>query len=103
MRDYAILMIHNPIPRRTTGRAFGHAVGFHQGQKRFIEKVRFDQGACARHYGRAGRQGPGLAFYAQAAVKAGIIPSENILYIEAVCRKVDDQIAGRWTRRPFRS
>ena len=97
MRDYAILMIHNPmmpsdedmdVDTKEMVKAFTKQI-------ETIYRKRF--GLKAEHVraimdGEAGRDG--TYFDAQAAVKAGIIPAENIIHTsKQLCEKVHSEVA----------
>ena len=97
MRDYAILMIHNPmmpsdedmdVDTKAMVKAFTKQI-------ETIYRKRF--GLKAEHVraimdGEAGRDG--TYFDAQAAVKAGIIPAENIIHTsKQLCEKVHSEVA----------
>lgn len=96
MRDYAILMIHNPILPDNDGEEPSDMLLAFTRQIETIYRKRF--GLNKEHVraimdGQAGKDG--TYFDAQAAVKAGIIPSENIIRTsKQLCRKVHDEIAG---------
>ena len=96
MRDYAILMIHNPILPDNDGEEPSDMLLAFTRQIETIYRKRF--GLTKEHVraimdGQAGKDG--TYFDAQAAVKAGIIPSENIIRTsKQLCRKVHDEIAG---------
>ena len=79
MRDYAILMIHNPFLPSDDGEANEMVLAFTK-QIKTIYRKRF--GLSEKHIeaimaGEAGKDG--TFFDADAAVKAGIIPRDNIL------------------------
>ena len=97
MRDYAILMIHNPmmpssedmdVDTKAMVKAFTKQI-------ETIYRKRF--GLKAEHVraimdGEAGRDG--TYFDVQAAVKAGIIPAENIIHTsKQLCEKVHSEVA----------
>ena len=96
MRDYAILMIHNPILPDNDGEEPSDMLLAFTWQIETIYRKRF--GLNKEHVraimdGQAGKDG--TYFDAQAAVKAGIIPSENVIRTSRqLCRKVHDEIAG---------
>lgn len=80
MRDYAILMIHNPFLPSGDGDKPNEMVLAFTKQIKTIYRKRF--GLSEKHIesimaGEAGRDG--TFFDAEAAVKAGIIPQDNIL------------------------
>ena len=96
MRDYAILMIHNPmLPGDDTDDGVSDMVRAFTRQIETIYRKRF--GLKAEHVraimdGEAGKDG--TYFDAQAAVKAGIIPAENVIRTsKQLCKKVHDEIA----------
>ena len=79
MRDYAILMIHNPFLPSDDGEANEMVLAFTK-QIKTIYRKRF--GLSEKHIeaimaGEAGKDG--TFFDAESAVKAGIIPADNIL------------------------
>ncbi len=99
MRDYAILMIHNPmIP---SSEDIDVDVDTKEMVKAFTKQIetiyRKRFGLKAEHVraimdGEAGRDG--TYFDAQAAVKAGIIPAENIIHTsKQLCEKVHGEVA----------
>ena len=96
MRDYAILMIHNPmLPGDDTDDGVSDMVQAFTRQIETIYRKRF--GLKAEHVraimnGEAGKDG--TYFDAPAAVKAGIIPAENVIRTsKQLCEKVHDEIA----------
>lgn len=96
MRDYAILMIHNPmLPGDDTDDGVSDMVRAFTRQIETIYRKRF--GLKAEHVraimdGEAGKDG--TYFDAQAAVKAGIIPAENVIRTsKQLCERVHDEIA----------
>ena len=96
MRDYAILMIHNPmLPGDDTDDGVSDMVRAFTRQIETIYRKRF--GLKAEHVraimdGEAGKDG--TYFDAQAAVKAGIIPAENVIRTsKQLCQRVHDEIA----------
>lgn len=97
MRDYAILMIHNPmLPGEDADDGVSDMVLAFTRQIETIYRKRF--GLKAEHIraimdGEAGKDG--TYFDAPAAVKAGIIPAENVIRTsKQLCEKVHDQVAG---------
>jgi len=96
MRDYAILMIHNPMmPGDDDDVDTSDMVKAFTKQIETIYRKRF--GLKAEHVrmimdGKAGRDG--TYFDAQAAVKAGIIPAENVIHTsKQLCEKVQSEVA----------
>ena len=96
MRDYAILMIHNPVsPSDGDDEDTKAMLKAFTKQIETIYRKRF--GLKAEHVraimdGEAGRDG--TYFDAQAAVKAGIIPAENIIHTsKQLCDKVHSEVA----------
>ncbi len=96
MRDYAILMIHNPVsPAEGDDEDTKAMLKAFTKQIETIYRKRF--GLKAEHVraimdGEAGRDG--TYFDAQAAVKAGIIPAENVIHTsKQLCEKVHSEIA----------
>ena len=97
MRDYAILMIHNPmmpsdedmdVDTKAMVKAFTKQIETIY-RKRFGLKT---EHVRAIMDGEAGRDG--TYFDAQAAVKAGIIPAENIIHTsKQLCEKVHSEVA----------
>ena len=96
MRDYSILMIHNPfLPNSEDGESSDLVKAF-IGQIETIYRKRFalpKEQVKAIMEGKAGRDG--TFFDADSAVKAGIIPASNILKTsKQLCNKVKDSING---------
>jgi ATP-dependent protease ClpP protease subunit len=96
MRDYSILMIHNPfLPAENEGKASELVEAFTK-QITTIYRKRF--GLKKEHVeaimnGEAGKDG--TFFDAKAAVKAGIIPPENVIHTsKQLCDKVKNEISG---------
>ncbi|GAB6013502.1 Clp protease ClpP [Viscerimonas tarda] len=96
MRDYSILMIHNPfLPEGGDSEASDLIEAFTR-QITTIYRKRF--GLTKEHVesimkGEAGRDG--TFFDAKAAVKAGIIPQENVIRTSRqLCDKVKNEISG---------
>lgn len=96
MRDYAILMIHNPmLPGDDTDDGVSDMVLAFTRQIETIYRKRF--GLKAEHVraimdGEAGKDG--TYFDAQAAVRAGIIPAGNVIRTsKQLCQRVHDEIA----------
>lgn len=97
MRDYAILMIHNPMVPSDDDDDVDttEMVKAFTKQIETIYRKRF--GLKAEHVraimeGEAGRDG--TYFDAQSAVKAGIIPAENIIHTsKQLCEKVQSEVA----------
>lgn len=96
MRDYAILMIHNPmLPGDNMDDGASDMVLAFTKQIETIYRKRF--GLKAEHVraimdGEAGKDG--TYFDAAAAVKAGIIPAGNIIRTsKQLCEQVHDQVA----------
>lgn len=96
MRDYAILMIHNPVsPAEDDDEDTKAMLKAFTKQIETIYRKRF--GLKAEHVrsimdGEAGRDG--TYFDAQAAVKAGIIPVENVIHTsKQLCEKVQNEVA----------
>mgnify|MGYP000775831093 CR=1 FL=1 len=94
MRDYAILMIHNPmLPESENEKPSDMVLAFTK-QIETIYRKRF--GLKAEHIrsimnGEAGKDG--TFFDAAGAVKAGIIPAENVLQTtKQLCDKVRNEI-----------
>lgn len=95
MRDYGILMIHNPaLPSDTENEASDLVQAF-TSQIETIYRKRFNLGrehVRAIMDGQAGRDG--TFFDAPAAVRAGILPAENILPTSAqLCQRVRDELS----------
>jgi len=95
MRDYSILMIHNPfLPDNEDGSTSDLVKAFTQ-QITTIYRKRF--GLKTEHIksimeGDAGKDG--TYFDAKSAVKAGILPAENILYTsKQLCEKVKNKLS----------
>lgn len=94
MRDYAILMIHNPMLPDENGERPSDMVLAFTKQIETIYRKRF--GLKTEHVraimdGQAGKDG--TFFDAAAAVKAGIIPAENVLHTsKQLCEKVRDEL-----------
>lgn len=94
MRDYGILMIHNPaLPSAPDAEASDLVQAF-TGQIETIYRKRFN---LKRNHvrvimdGKAGRDG--TFFDAKGAVEAGIIPAENILSTSPqLCQRVRDEL-----------
>lgn len=88
MRDYAILMIHNPfLPTAGNDTAADMVAAFTR-QIRTVYRKRFglqEEHVASIMDGKAGREG--TYFDAEAAVAAGIIPQENILQTSAQLRE----------------
>lgn len=96
MRDYAILMIHNPM--LPDGEGDGEASDMVRAFTRQIETIyRKRFGLKAEHVrsimdGEAGKDG--TYFDAAAAVKAGIIPVGNVIRTsKQLCERVHDQVS----------
>lgn len=93
MRDYAILMIHNPMLPESGDEPSDMVLAFTR-QIETIYRKRF--GLKAEHIrsimnGEAGKDG--TFFDAAGAVKAGIIPAENVLQTtKQLCDKVRNEI-----------
>lgn len=94
MRDYAILMIHNPmLPDSEEEKTSDMVMAFTK-QIETIYRKRF--GLKAEHIrsimnGEAGKDG--TFFDAEAAVKAGIIPATNVLHTsKQLCEKVRNEL-----------
>jgi ATP-dependent protease ClpP protease subunit len=95
MRDYSILMIHNPfLPLESSEKASDLVEAFTR-QITTIYRKRF--GLKKEHVeaimnGEAGRDG--TFFDAKAAVKAGIIPQENVIHTsKQLCDRVKNEIS----------
>lgn len=94
MRDYGILMIHNPMLPGEHAEDVSEMVQAFQKQIETIYRKRF--GLTKEHVraimdGEAGKDG--TYFDAAAAVKAGIIPAENIIKTsKQLCEKVHDRL-----------
>lgn len=96
MRDYSILMIHNPfLPSNEEARTSDLVQAF-VNQIKTIYRKRFaltKERVEAIMDGDTGKDG--TFFDARAATKAGIIPAENILHTsKQLCRKVKNELAG---------
>lgn len=96
MRDYAILMIHNPmLPSEEEDNEASDMLRAFTRQIETIYRKRF--GLKAEHIrsimeGEAGKDG--TFFDARSAVQAGIIPPENIIHTsKQLCEKVHDEIS----------
>lgn len=94
MRDYGILMIHNPaLPSAPDAEASDLVQAF-TGQIETIYRKRFNlkrNHVRAIMDGKAGRDG--TFFDAKGAVEAGIIPAENILSTSPqLCQRVRDEL-----------
>ena len=96
MRDYSILMIHNPfLPENESGEKSDLVSAFTK-QITTIYRKRF--GLKKEHIeaimnGEAGKDG--TFFDARSAVKAGIIPEENVIRTsKQICEKVQNEISG---------
>lgn len=95
MRDYSILMVHNPFLPEDEGDGSDMVLAFTK-QITTIYRKRF--GLKKEHVeaimkGEAGKDG--TFFDSQAAVKAGIIPAENILHTSRqLCEKVRNEMPG---------
>jgi ATP-dependent protease ClpP protease subunit/uncharacterized membrane protein YebE (DUF533 family) len=96
MRDYSILMIHNPFLPAENGEKASDLVEAFTRQITTIYRKRF--GLKKEHVeaimnGEAGKDG--TFFDAKAAVKAGIIPQENVVHTsKQLCDKVKNEISG---------
>lgn len=96
MRDYSILMIHNPFQPDSEDKEPSDLVKAFTKQIETIYRKRF--GLKADHIraimsGEADKDG--TFFDASSAVKAGIIPSENIISTsKQVCQRVKSEIEG---------
>lgn len=96
MRDYSILMIHNPfLPSGEEGEASELVKAFTR-QLETIYRKRFglsNEEVKAIMNGKDGNDG--TYFDAEATVKAGIIPEKNILHTsQQLCEKVKQSISG---------
>lgn len=96
MRDYSILMIHNPFLPESEDKECSDMVKAFVGQIETIYRKRFGltkEQVKAIMDGKAGRDG--TFFDAKAAVSAGIIPAENILKTsKQLCEKVKNAMNG---------
>ncbi len=102
MRDYAILMIHNPMLPSDDDEPDEDVSDMIQAFTKQIETIyRKRFGLKAEHVrsimdGEAGKDG--TYFDAQSAVKAGIIPPENIIHTsKQLCEKVHDKVSSMTT------
>lgn len=96
MRDYSILMIHNPfLPSAEEGEASELVKAFTR-QIETIYRKRFSLTAEQVQSIMAGETGKdGTYFDASLAVSAGIIPEKNILHTSPqLCEKVKNSISG---------
>lgn len=96
MRDYSILMIHNPfLPSAEEGEASELVKAFTR-QIETIYRKRFSLTAGQVRSIMAGETGKdGTYFDAALAVSAGIIPEKNILHTSPqLCEKVKNSISG---------
>lgn len=96
MRDYSILMIHNPfLPSAEEGEASELVKAFTR-QIETIYRKRFSLTAGQVQSIMAGEAGKdGTYFDAALAVSAGIIPEKNILHTSPqLCEKVKNSISG---------
>lgn len=96
MRDYSILMIHNPfLPSAEEGEASDLVKAFTR-QIETIYRKRFSLTAGQVQSIMAGEAGKdGTYFDAALAVSAGIIPEKNILHTSPqLCEKVKNSISG---------
>lgn len=95
MRDYAILMIHNPMLPDGDDDEGSDMVRAFTRQIETIYRKRFGLKAeqvRAIMNGEAGKDG--TYFDAAAAVKAGIIPAENVIHTsKQLCEKVHNEVA----------
>ena len=95
MRDYAILMIHNPFLPNEESKAFDLVQAFTK-QIKTIYRKRF--GLSETHVqsimdGEAGRDG--TFFDSESAVRVGIIPKSNVLVTsKQLCDKVRNELSG---------
>ncbi|RHH14383.1 Clp protease ClpP [Bacteroides fragilis] len=96
MRDYGILMIHNPFLPESGGEEASDLVKAFTQQIETIYRKRFaltKEQIKAIMEGKAGKDG--TFFDATAAVKAGIIPESNVLKTsKQLCDKVKNSISG---------
>lgn len=96
MRDYSILMIHNPFLPSNGEVQTSDLVQAFVKQIKTIYRKRFaltKERVEAIMNGDAGKDG--TFFDAKAATKAGIIPNENILHTsKQLCQKVKNELAG---------
>ena len=96
MRDYSILMIHNPFNPNGDEKEQSELVKAFTKQIETIYRKRF--GLTKEHVqaimsGEADKDG--TFFDAQSAVKAGIIPKDNVIATsKQVCQKVKNEIEG---------
>lgn len=102
MRDYAILMIHNPMLPSDDDEPDEDVSDMIQAFTKQIETIyRKRFGLKAEHVrsimdGEAGKDG--TYFDAQSAVKAGIIPPENVIHTsKQLCEKVHDKVSSMTT------
>lgn len=95
MRDYSILMIHNPfLPSNEEAQRSDLVQAFVKQIKTIYRKRFALTKECVEAImdGLAGKDG--TFFDAKAAVKAGIIPAENILHTsKQLCQKVKNELA----------
>ena len=101
MRDYAILMIHNPFLPSSEDDTGSDMVAAFTRQLRTIYRKRF--GLAEEHVvsimdGKAGRDG--TYFDAESAVSAGIIPQDNILETSPQLRERVRTEPRHWRMRP---
>ncbi len=100
MRDYSILMIHNPFMRKSSENEMSpdteQTVEAFQKQIETIYHKRFGLAKSKVREIMEGKEGcDGTYFDAKAAVEAGIIPAENVIKTsKQVCDKVKNQIEG---------
>lgn len=100
MRDYSILMIHNPFIRKSSENEMSpdteQTVEAFQKQIETIYHKRFGLAKSKVREIMEGKEGcDGTYFDAKAAVEAGIIPAENVIKTsKQVCDKVKNQIEG---------
>lgn len=96
MRDYSILMIHNPFLPNSDEEEASTLVNAFTQQIETIYRKRFaltKEQVQSIMEGKTGKEG--TFFDAAAAVKAGIIPSTNILKTsKQLCEKVKNSISG---------